>query len=516
MMHRKIVGALPKRFMMMDILIHLQNCAAMPKEMFIYVDLKAYLYPVNEKSIIEQKEDNIELYVENNGNTTVDKVKVSLSDTLGNVVNKTVDITLLPGCGEVIKLTYAPKSGYTNTFLTVTVNAVSSVKEKTPDDNTLKEEIGLCDLLVEEISVDSVGDNYFLSAIISNNSFVSAEKVTVDTYFDSLETSAAKSRTVDSVACGENIFINIPVCKSNLSFDENGAAKVYVVVSSKSKENMTEDNTLCFIIRDDENKCGHPIKKLISTVESTCEKEGYNVYLCEACGKEITETIPIIDHDFSEWITEIEPTCTEMGIKYRVCSACGARETSNISANGHEYSDEWTIDKEATCITEGSKSHHCIHCDSKTDVTVIEKAEHQYGDWIVVKEATCNSEGTRSKVCSICNNVIKATIPKTQHNYVVSVVAPSCTENGYTIHTCSICGYSFTDGEVPAHHTDEDNDGICDICGTDLSPHDPATHCSCNCHKSGIVKFFWKIANFFRKIFKMEKYHYCDCGAAHW
>ena len=38
-----------------------------------------------------------------------------------------------------------------------------------------------------------------------------------------------------------------------------------------------------------------------------------------------------------------------------------------------------------------------------------------------------------------------------EHSYVTEVVAPTCTEKGYTKHTCS-CGDSYTDNETPAGH----------------------------------------------------------------
>ena len=41
--------------------------------------------------------------------------------------------------------------------------------------------------------------------------------------------------------------------------------------------------------------------------------------------------------------------------------------------------------------------------------------------------------------------------------------------------------------------------------------------CTCNCHSSSaFVRFFFSIANFFRKLFGMTQYRYCECGAAHW
>ena len=41
--------------------------------------------------------------------------------------------------------------------------------------------------------------------------------------------------------------------------------------------------------------------------------------------------------------------------------------------------------------------------------------------------------------------------------------------------------------------------------------------CDCDCHnKSAFIRFFFKIANFFRKLFGMKQFQFCDCGEAHW
>lgn len=45
---------------------------------------------------------------------------------------------------------------------------------------------------------------------------------------------------------------------------------------------------------------------------------------------------------------------------------------------------------------------------------------------------------------------------------------------------------------------------------------DISENCTCSCHKTGFAKFIWSILNFFRKIFGMEQYRYCDCGKKHW
>lgn len=38
---------------------------------------------------------------------------------------------------------------------------------------------------------------------------------------------------------------------------------------------------------------------------------------------------------------------------------------------------------------------------------------------------------------------------KCNHEYYDEIVAPTCVENGYTVHTCTLCGYSYTDEETP-------------------------------------------------------------------
>ncbi len=43
------------------------------------------------------------------------------------------------------------------------------------------------------------------------------------------------------------------------------------------------------------------------------------------------------------------------------------------------------------------------------------------------------------------------------------------------------------------------------------------SNCDCSCHSdSAFVRFFFAITNFLRKIFGMDQYRYCECGAAHW
>ena len=111
-------------------------------------------------------------------------------------------------------------------------------------------------------------------------------------------------------------------------------------------------------------------------------------------------------HKFGEWTITEEASCTKDGEKVRVCSLCNKTETETIPATGH--------------------------------TEVIDKAV----------AATCTKTGlTEGKHCSVCNVVIKAqeVVPAKGHKYVDTVVKPTYTAKGYTLHKCSVCGTSYKD-----------------------------------------------------------------------
>ena len=51
------------------------------------------------------------------------------------------------------------------------------------------------------------------------------------------------------------------------------------------------------------------------------------------------------------------------------------------------------------------------------------------------------------------------------HNYEATIIAPTCTKDGYTIHTCSVCGDSYSDTTVQATGVHTYVNGVCTGCG---------------------------------------------------
>ncbi|MGN1194202.1 MAG: hypothetical protein ACI4SB_01830, partial [Acutalibacteraceae bacterium] len=126
-------------------------------------------------------------------------------------------------------------------------------------------------------------------------------------------------------------------------------------------------------------------------------------------------------------------------------------------------------------------------------------------------ESTASSPCTKKFKCIYCGKDVIP--PVTEHTYsVTSTTRATCTEDGYTLYSCSVCGYSYKDDIVPATgHTDADGDEICDNCGANTNP---AANCPCICHKTGFAGFIYKIVRLFWKLFKIKQT--CECGLPHW
>ena len=174
-------------------------------------------------------------------------------------------------------------------------------------------------------------------------------------------------------------------------------------------------------------------------------------------------------HEYQETVTNAA-TCTEPGLMTYTCP-CGDTYTEVIPANGHKAVTDAAVD--ATCtetgLTEGS---HCETCgEVLVAQTVVPAKGHTPG-----ADANCNDAQT----CTVCGTELEAALG---HDYVSTVVPPTCTEDGYTSYTCSRCGDTYTDtpvsstGHTPvtdaAVEPDCENTGLtegshCDVCGETL------------------------------------------------
>ena len=116
---------------------------------------------------------------------------------------------------------------------------------------------------------------------------------------------------------------------------------------------------------------------------------------------------------------------------------------------GHRYE---TNVVPATCTTEGYTETKCIACGTSTKSDIVPAIGHTE----VVdagKAPTCTETGlTDGSHCSVCNEVLVAQeeIAALGHKYEGVATAPTCTEEGFTTYTCSVCDHSYVGDKVAA------------------------------------------------------------------
>ena len=117
-----------------------------------------------------------------------------------------------------------------------------------------------------------------------------------------------------------------------------------------------------------------------------------------------------------------------------------------MAAIGHDYDSVIT---KPTCTAGGYTTHTCANCgDSYVDSNTAATG-HSYGAWKVRRQATCTEAGEEYQKCACGAERIRP-IPAKGHAYETVVTAPTCTEAGYTTHTCANCDDSYVDGNTAA------------------------------------------------------------------
>ncbi len=268
---------------------------------------------------------------------------------------------------------------------------------------------------------------------------------------------------------------------------------------------------------------------LTSTTHATCTADGSSSYKCSECEMTKTETIPAKGHTP---VTDpaVAPTCTELGkTEGSHCSECNTvlTEQQDVPMIDHTYVAIGEA-KDATCtetgITAGSK---CSVCGKVFEEQQVIDALGHKEETIPAVAPTCTKTGLTAGVkCSVCGEIIKAQdeVPMLAHKpaaKVENIIHATCENAGSydEVQFCSECQKELSRTQItiqPTSHTDKDNDGNCDVCGTNLNANIPSDD-NCLCHKAennGFYNFIYKIVRFFWKLFGTNKV--CECGTVHY
>lgn len=159
-------------------------------------------------------------------------------------------------------------------------------------------------------------------------------------------------------------------------------------------------------------------------------------------------------HTWDEGKYSVEPTCKDAGKKLFTCTDCGDTKTVAVKSLGHDY--QLVRTDPATCTTPAINHYTCSRCEDKVDQE--DKDHPALGhDW------KKNDDGTVT--CQRCGQTH-------EHKWNTEVISEaSCTTDGVTRHTCSICGDTYDDVVKGGHKWTYKKTGtntsvcLCTVCG---------------------------------------------------
>lgn len=179
--------------------------------------------------------------------------------------------------------------------------------------------------------------------------------------------------------------------------------------------------------------------------EPSCTLAGLRKLTC-SCGDFYTETIPAIGHVATDWTTAEEATSDTYGRSQRVCSVCGAildvKSLPLLSPSPSASASASASSSAATSASPGTSGSKTSPTPSPTPHV------HKYSSYVVTP-ATCTTKGIRSYVCNCGSSYAESIeLDLNNHSYQATFVAPTDTQQGYTIYTCTRCNYSYKDNYI--------------------------------------------------------------------
>ncbi len=141
----------------------------------------------------------------------------------------------------------------------------------------------------------------------------------------------------------------------------------------------------------------------------------------------------------------------------------------------------------ASCTESGNTGYYyCSSCNTyfadrelTTRLTweqiLIPKKDHNYTNNATIVPPTCVQEGYTLHTCSFCGNSYTSdNLPPTGHSLATAAVVPTCTEPGYISYICVFCDYSYQEiTDPPTGHNYEG--GACTLCSRPDLPENPFT-----------------------------------------
>lgn len=116
-----------------------------------------------------------------------------------------------------------------------------------------------------------------------------------------------------------------------------------------------------------------------------------------------------------------------------------------------------------TCYSQGYDIYCCGDCNAECFLNKTQKLTHDYSYFVT--QPTCITNGYTTAVCNNCYYEEQINeIQKSGHSFVlINVYSPTCTQQGFSLYYCSVCGKKETSDFTQPQHSY--NGQFCTFCG---------------------------------------------------
>ena len=118
---------------------------------------------------------------------------------------------------------------------------------------------------------------------------------------------------------------------------------------------------------------------------------------------------------------------------------CNERVLMPVPATGYHDWDTEHIEclKKATCTEPGTMLMHCKLDASHTMTYSYGGTGHIWDEGVITTQPTHDEYGVKTLHCKNCDATMTEKVLPTKYTFTVTVVPPTCTEDGYTMHKCN-------------------------------------------------------------------------------
>ena len=230
---------------------------------------------VDESEFIAGDTTSFDVFVKNDGLENIDKIKFVVSDTMGVTETVEKDVNLISGEDKYVKVSYVLPDNLNDTSVTISAIAVDSNGNERGNDE-VSYELDKCDVSVDNLKVEDVGNFYMISGNVVNESGVSAKNVLLHITPGTKEDGKVETLAVGDMEPHSEYSFSYVYDKADVRFDEDGCYKMYVNVGTASEESIDENNKNVVVIKkepDKENAIDEPDTEPTSeaTTEPTTE-----------------------------------------------------------------------------------------------------------------------------------------------------------------------------------------------------------------------------------------------------